>query len=64
MSVTWSVQNISNPNNTSSYSYNSNMTSFFYLTCHEVGGYTLRSDFKFNGVNVSFSDMVVVATPF
>lgn len=36
----------------------------FAATHRAVGGYTLRSDFKFNGVNVSFSDMIVVATPY
>lgn len=64
MGVNWSVQYISNPANTSSYSYTTDFYSNLYLTCYVVGAYKLRADFVFKGVAVSFSDMIVVATPF
>ena len=64
MSVNWTVQYISNPANTSSYSYTTDINNNLYLTCYVVGAYKLRADFIFNGVAVSFSDMTVVATPF
>jgi hypothetical protein len=64
MSVNWSVQYISNPANTSSYSYTTDLNNNLYLTCYVVGAYKLRADFVFKGVAVSFSDMIVVAAPF
>lgn len=63
LTTNWTVENIANPANTSSFS-TMIISSGLMLVCYEVGAYRVRANFNYRGQDVSFSDMIVVARPY
>lgn len=63
LTTNWSVENIANPTNTSSFSAMM-ISGGLRLVCYEIGAYRVRVNFNYRGQDVSFSDMIVVARPY